>query len=307
MPRPPLTRPTRSHALWGAWGFGLVCVLALACLFPTSGTVAKHTARSAQQMEGGSLDLYAYPALVVPAQLARGNPVNKEQARERAQDLSSRPMPLNRYWGFEEKYQYTPEQLLNLADSFPSALQLRELYDRLAQVPEDAALLKKSNASFQYALRRIAEKDSLLERVLVTETLANQFKYFAEPSHIIDGAVQQEDHWMLPSEFLDPKYGGAKGGDCEDFAMYKFGLLLEAGIPAAQMQIVAVQAPTPQGLIGHAVLVVQDPEQRVMYVLDSLRVLGQTPVHYNTTYTPIFAIGPASVGLFASSDTTRKP
>ena len=174
-------------------------------------------------------------------------------------------------------------------------------------MPEDAALLKKSDASFQYALRRIAEKDSLLDKVLAMETLVNQFKYFAEPTHMVNGVPEQEDHWMMPSEFLDPKYGGAKGGDCEDFALYKYGLLLESGVSVHSMKIVAVNAPTAQGLIGHAVLVVQDPEQGVMYVLDSLRVLGQTPVHYNTTYIPLYTIGPASVALFASSATTRKP
>ncbi|WP_027186955.1 transglutaminase-like cysteine peptidase [Desulfovibrio cuneatus] len=306
MARPPATPSTRNHALWGAWVFGILCVLALSCVFPVTGMVAKHASSAKQYMEGEHLHLDAYPALVAPAQQAPGKAVNKKQMREKTQDLSNSPMPLNRYWGVEEKHQYTPEQLLALADAFPSALQLRERYDRLAQVPEDVSHLRETDASFQYALRRIAEKDSLLDKVLVTETLGNQFKYFAEPKHTENGTTQQEDYWMLPSEFLNPKYGGAKGGDCEDFAMYKFGLLLEAGVPAAQMQIVAVYAPTKEGLIGHAVLMVQDPKEHVMYVLDSLRVLGQTPVHYNTTYMPIFAIGPASVSLFASSD-TRKP
>lgn len=306
MLKPQASPSTGSRVLW-AWGFGVLCILALACLFPGIGMVAKHTSSTASQMESGALHLDAYPALVPSGPLASGRAGSKEQERERPRDLSSGALPLNSYWGAEETFQYTPEQLLALADTFPAARQLRERYDRLALVPEDATRLKAGDASFQYALRRIGEKDSLLERVLVTETLVNQFKYFAEPTYLVDGTMQQEDHWMLPSEFLDPKYGGAKGGDCEDFAIYKLALLLEAGIPAAQMQIVAVQAPTRQGLIGHAVLVVQDPQERVMYVLDSLRVLGQTPVHYNTTYTPLFAIGSATVSLFAPSATTRKP
>ena len=307
MPRPPEVPQVYSRALW-AWGFGVLCVLALACLFPAPGTVATHAPGGAQQhIEGENLHLDAYPALVVPMQQALGKAASKNQVRERPRDLSNNAMPLNRYWGAEETFQYTPEQIAALADSFPAALQLRERYERLALVPDDAAHLKENAASFQYALRRIGEKDSLLDKVLVTETLANQFKYFAEPTHTVNGTMQQEDHWMLPSEFLDPKYGGAKGGDCEDFAIYKYALLMESGIPVKNMQIVAVQATTPQGLIGHAVLVVQNPEEGVMYVLDSLRVLGQTPVHYNTTYTPVFAVGLANVGLFAPSATTRKP
>lgn len=307
MQRPQEAPPASNLAQLGAWGFGVLCVLAVACLFPVGGRGANPFGSAAQQQASLNLHLDTYPELVQSGQQVPSKAVSKNQVQEQPRKISTSALPLHHYWGAEETYQYTPQQLVGLEDMFPAARQLHERYERFALVAEDAALLKESDASFQYALRRIAEKDSLLAKVLAVETLVNQFKYFAEPTRMVNGTLQQEDHWMLPREFLDPKYGGAKGGDCEDFALYKYGLLLESGIPVHSMKIVAVKALTAKGFIGHAVLVVQDPEQGVMYVLDSLRVLGQTPVYYNTTYEPLYTIGPASVALFASSAITREP
>ena len=305
MQRPQKKTPASNRAQLG-WCFGVLCVLLMAFLFPVVGKGEKPFGR-ATQLESTRLHLDVYPELVQPGQQVPSKAASKNQAREQTRNISNGALPLHHYWREEEAHHYTPQQLLDLATMFPAARQLHERYERLALVAKDAAELKKNNASFQYALRRIAEKDSLLAKVLATETLVNQYKYFAEATQVVNGTLQQEDHWMLPSEFLDPKYGGAKGGDCEDFALYKYGLLLESGIPVHSMKIVAVNATTTKGLIGHAVLVVQDPEQDAMYVLDSLRILGQTPVHYNTTYQPLYTIGHASVALFASSATTREP
>jgi predicted transglutaminase-like cysteine proteinase len=68
---------------------------------------------------------------------------------------------------------------------------------------------------------------------------------------------------------------GATSGDCEDYALAKRRLLVEAGLPASALRLAYVK--TPAG-IGHAVLVVNTPRAR--YVLDNLtaaiRPLEQT-------------------------------
>ena len=69
------------------------------------------------------------------------------------------------------------------------------------------------------------------------------------------------DRWSTPSELLQ------FGGDCEDFAIAKYFLLRELGVPAAAMRVVIMRATS--ALESHAVLVVHAGGED--FVLDNLR------------------------------------
>jgi predicted transglutaminase-like cysteine proteinase len=70
-----------------------------------------------------------------------------------------------------------------------------------------------------------------------------------------------DDYWETPEELF------RLGGDCEDFAIAKFFILGDAGIPGSRMRVVVLR---PTGAApAHAVLVVEMPSGPI--VLDNLR------------------------------------
>jgi len=86
---------------------------------------------------------------------------------------------------------------------------------------------------------------------------------------------EQTDYWATPYEFLK------KSGDTEDFAIAKYFLLRAAGVPATNMQVVAVRIKSLGG-IGHAILAVRIDDARVLVLdnrtpaaLDSKLVAGE--------------------------------
>jgi len=73
---------------------------------------------------------------------------------------------------------------------------------------------------------------------------------------------KQQDYWETPYEFLK------KSGDTEDYAIAKYMLLRAAGLPAADMQIVAVRIKSLGG-VGHAILLVRTDANAPTFVLDN--------------------------------------
>ena len=70
----------------------------------------------------------------------------------------------------------------------------------------------------------------------------------------------KSDYWASPLEFVEKL-----GGDCEDFAIFKYFTLLKAGIPASDMRIVIAKDHIRDN--AHAVLVVNVND--LWYVLDN--------------------------------------
>lgn len=112
-----------------------------------------------------------------------------------------------------------------------------------------------------------------------------------------------QDYWASPAETA------AKGaGDCEDFAIAKFGMLRALGVPASMMRIAVVKDLRKN--IGHALLVVRAGD--VSWILDnqSPDVRPDTAV---TGYRPLYSLGVDSAwihgvrrpGPTATSDATR--
>jgi predicted transglutaminase-like cysteine proteinase len=69
------------------------------------------------------------------------------------------------------------------------------------------------------------------------------------------------DHWATPTDLFE------RGGDCEDYAIAKYMLLREAGVPSSQMRILILRAAN--GIPEHSVLIVQTSSG--IFVLDNLR------------------------------------
>jgi len=86
-------------------------------------------------------------------------------------------------------------------------------------------------------------------------------------------------YWETPLEFL------AYGGQCQDYAIAKYMLLREAGVPADQMRIVVLRATALDE--DHAVLVVDVDGEALM--LDDKRT-GVVPASAETSYRPYYSI-----------------
>ena len=76
-----------------------------------------------------------------------------------------------------------------------------------------------------------------------------------------DGEARLKSHWQTLGEFL------ARGGDCEDFALAKYFLLREFGIPAPDMRVVVARDRS----VGehHALLVVRRTDADGAWLLDT--------------------------------------
>lgn len=86
-------------------------------------------------------------------------------------------------------------------------------------------------------------------------------------------------YWETPLEFL------TYGGQCQDYAIAKYLLLREAGVPAEQMRIVVLRATAINA--DHAVLVVYVDGQALL--LDNLRP-SVVAADSMTTYRPYYSI-----------------
>jgi predicted transglutaminase-like cysteine proteinase len=86
----------------------------------------------------------------------------------------------------------------------------------------------------------------------------------------------QHDGWATPFEFL------ARGGMCRDYAVAKYWLLRESGVPASQLKVVVVRDAVRQA--DHAVLTVQTYGRTVMLDLDGEPDGAGLPRRYRPYY-----------------------
>ena len=131
MQRPQEAPPTPSRPLLG-WGLAVLCVLAVACLLPVGGRGENPFGSAADQQTSLHLHLDDYPELMQPGQQIPSKAASKNQVGEQARTISKGALPLHHYWGAEEAYHYTPQQLVGLEAMFPAARQLHQRYERLA-------------------------------------------------------------------------------------------------------------------------------------------------------------------------------
>lgn len=100
-------------------------------------------------------------------------------------------------------------------------------------------------------------------------------------------AFGQGDRWLTPLEFL------GSGGDCEDYAIAKYFLLRELGVPAGSLRLLVVRDRVRGG--AHAVLLAR--EGGGWMVLDNLR-RRPVPLAGIDAWEPLYAVGEAGGFLY---------
>lgn len=145
---------------------------------------------------------------------------------------------------------------------------------------ECSALLGLCNSSLRRAFDRLApaaEGAPALDMVRTVDRLVNRLIRYQ-----VDVATfGVDDYWATPEETA------ARGvGDCEDFVIVKFGMLLALGVPADSMRVLVVKDLVRN--IGHALLSVEI--QGETYILDSntdaVRLEAETD-----GFQPLYSIG----------------
>lgn len=105
---------------------------------------------------------------------------------------------------------------------------LMEAYSRRFGPEAKGRLQEWKRYAVQHRGKLSAERELLAD---VNRTL-NRIRF-------VDDAVHwgQEDYWATPAESI-----GSNGGDCEDFAIAKYFLLKELGIPISRLRMTYVKA-----------------------------------------------------------------
>jgi predicted transglutaminase-like cysteine proteinase len=130
------------------------------------------------------------------------------------------------------------------------------------------------------AMAGVDDRLTLLTRV---NDALNQLEYWSDSRVWAAG-----DYWATPAEFL--KRGA---GDCEDYAIAKFFLLRELGVPDADMRIAVVRDVARN--LTHAVLVVQT--EAGPFILDNV-VEELLPAARAPQYRTLLSLNQTSVWLY---------
>ena len=105
----------------------------------------------------------------------------------------------------------------------------------------------------------------------------------------------KDDVWQYAEEFL------RRGGECKDYAVAKYRILVEAGFPERDLRIVLVDDRITKA--EHAVLAAR--VDGMVYILDN-QVRDVRPESYVNNYRPLYAFNRRDV-LFYPTDAARRP
>ncbi len=131
-----------------------------------------------------------------------------------------------------------------------------------------------------------------LETDVLSEQLIQVNRYVNETPYMLDVANWGEsDHWAAPTEFF------AKGGDCEDYAIAKYFLLRELGVPPEQLRIVVLHDRRRRQ--EHAVLAVTWEDRTLL--LDNVRN-RIVPWRELRHYLPIYSLNVRSAWQYAPAE-----
>jgi len=104
-------------------------------------------------------------------------------------------------------------------------------------------LNRLDKVSFQQDRAAMFQGLSLEDKVDAVNSYVNKVTYIEDKNNF-----GKSDYWATPTEFF------ARGGDCEDFAIAKYALLKQLGVPENRMRLAIVQDKIKN--IPHAVLIV---------------------------------------------------
>ncbi len=101
-----------------------------------------------------------------------------------------------------------------------------------------------------------------------------------------------EDYWATPAELI-----GSAGGDCEDYAIAKYYLLKELGVPIARLRITYVRVLNLNGQ-AHMVLAYYASAEAEPLILDNL-VPRVRPASQRTDLDPVYSFNDDEIRLVA--------
>ncbi len=128
--------------------------------------------------------------------------------------------------------------------------------------------------SFQEDRASMFQGLALEDKVEAVNDYVNKVTYIEDKNNF-----GKSDYWATPSEFF------ARGGDCEDFAIAKYALLKQLGVPESRMRLAIVQDKIKN--IPHAVLIVYTDKGAKL--LDN-QIKEAQPVTRVSRYKPIYSI-----------------
>jgi predicted transglutaminase-like cysteine proteinase len=126
---------------------------------------------------------------------------------------------------------------------------------------------------------------SRAEKVRYVNDLINKMGYWSDWD-----VYREADHWATPAEMF-----AMGGGDCEDFALFKYFLLRAAGVPAEDMRLTLVAYQDQAHMVA---LVMVDGEPIVMDCL----VMKATPPEQLAQYQAVYSVGETGAWLLAKDD-----
>jgi predicted transglutaminase-like cysteine proteinase len=123
------------------------------------------------------------------------------------------------------------------------------------------------------------------EQVRLVNDLVNRMGYWSDWD-----VYREADHWATPEEMFDKQ-----GGDCEDFALFKYFLLRAAGVPAEELRVTLVALDDQAHMLSLAMV------DGAPVVLDCV-VLRATPPDQLRQYQAVFSLSEAGGWLLAAAD-----
>jgi len=126
------------------------------------------------------------------------------------------------------------------------------------------------------------------------EVLQRVNAYVNSRVRFVDDAVhwQRDDYWATPAETY-----ASNGGDCEDYAIAKYYLLKELGVPVARLRITYVRAASVKQ--PHMVLAYYATPSADPLILDNLEA-GIRPGSQRTDLQPVYMFNDDEVELVQS-------
>ncbi len=147
-----------------------------------------------------------------------------------------------------------------------------------AQSPMPAgALSTQPIGHYEFCLREPAECQPNRGGIAPIELTRDLWARIIEVNNLVNTMVTPRTDWQMWGVEEYWSYPVAGMGDCEDYALEKRRLLMQAGVPASSLLVSVVRQPNGE---GHAVLTVRTSMGD--YVLDNLepRVLAWTQTSY---------------------------
>lgn len=173
-----------------------------------------------------------------------------------------------------------------LAAALVVALGLPAAYERAASV-EHALEVPSSALPWDAHIGSLKEL-SMIDRAHAVTVWGNRWLRY-EPDQA-RGAV---DEWASPLQSLV-----RRAGDCEDFAILKYGLLRAAGVPSDQVRLVYVMKQDAQRVTPHMVVALLAPGQSwgasAAWVLDNLTD-EIFPLDQRADLQPVFSMGESGI------------